>query len=800
MTSLLRYFCIGVIFLSFSTHCFSTPEKESLAPDTVSMSFDDYKKLRDKAKDPEKIRNSLFSYERAVIEGKSYIKKNKYIINFNANVYVTSYENRDILVPFLSSGLNLESLTVNGKQSTWVKDRDFYKVYIKGWGAHKVSAKFTVTLNAKIWPRNLYMPLVKIPGSKIVIKVPDKNIEAFFDKGVVFDSDVTETGDIITGYVPAVTGVNIKWLKKNTMKKKNPLKMNATIHSYASLEEKGAYCESEITFRILKGETNFFKIIVPNSVDILDVKSSDSGKPVSQWFTEKTPEGMVVNVFSSYKQDTSFGVRISYEKTEVKSGYIFEMPHLKPESVERFENLIAVGSGSNVEIGEDKGDKIERRDVRFLPAEIQKFAKTNALFYYKALAEDFALSFNVKSHENAQVLTMRIDSVEIDSVITKEGTVMTKIKYRIKNNQEQYLKIKLPESSKMLSVFLSGKEVQPAISGNAYLIPVSKSAEKAFPVEIALLTNKKAFGSFGFYSVYFPLDNLPVGELTWRLYTPLDYQPIYFGGNIERKVYGLSTRLSWLLSQLEENPGNLAYAGGSYSQNYEYNTKGVRKRFKKKFMVDDQFESEFISNQIRVSIPVVGNRYSFSSYLVSNFSPEIKFFYINESVKNFIAFLVSAFMFIFVSYTLIFILERKSIPEFLVNKRVCLILLCMAVFVIILLATFSFGINSSILNSIIVSIIVFSIFQNRQVSKRFHENTKSILKYLPEVFLVFLLLIILFSEGFRLTAGCAALCLLSIIFHALFQTIYNIISKIILKFTSFFKSKKTVNKTASIIF
>ncbi len=119
----LRNLCITLIFITLSIPCFSAPfQKGKIIPDTVTMSFNDFQKLRDKAKDPEKVRNSLYSYEKAVIEGKSYIKKNDYIINFKANVFVTAYESRNLLVPFLSSGLNLESLTVHGNQSTCIKE------------------------------------------------------------------------------------------------------------------------------------------------------------------------------------------------------------------------------------------------------------------------------------------------------------------------------------------------------------------------------------------------------------------------------------------------------------------------------------------------------------------------------------------------------------------------------------------------------------------------------------------------------------------------------------------------------
>jgi hypothetical protein len=791
MKFILRCVLFSTLFLLFAYSGSSEPYQNV---DTVTMPFEEFLKLREKAKDKEIKRSKIFSYEKAIYTGRGFIKRSEYFINFNADISVIAHIDRDILVPFLSSGLNLESLKVDGVESTWVKEGKSYKVYIKGSGKHIVKAKFTVKLSAKIWPRSLYLPLIKIPGSRIKIKVPDRNISAVFDRGVAFES---ARGNEINGYVPSVSGVTIKWLKKNTTKKKVPLKMNATVHTYISLEEKGAQSVSEVNFKVLKGETNFFKIRVPSSVDILNVLSKDSGKPVSQWFSEETKAGTIINVFSSYKQNRSFGVRLYYEKTETKANFIYQSPHIQPQKVERFEELIAVGSGSNVEIREENCEKMERRDVRFLPEQIQRVAKSNALFYYKAKGLGYKLRFNVKSHENAAVLKMRIKRVDVDSVITKEGTVMTKIKYYVQNNQEQYLKIQIPEKSKLLSAFLSGKEVQPTIDNDYYLIPITKSTGKTFPVEIAFLTEKETFRQVGLCSFDLPLKDIPVGELYWNLYTPKDYQPIYFYGNIKRRNYSFVDRISWLV----QNPStktNIAYASGGYeTQNYEYNTKGLRKRFKSKAgFISNKNES--INNQIRVSIPVTGTKYRFSSYLVNGFSPTISFLYIDESIKNIFSFFVSVFLFCFTLFSLIFFIERGSVPEFLKSSKVYLSLCGVTSFIFIALLVFSFGIYSSLYSSITNALIFFTIYQNRLASKRLKEIFSGLKRFMADLYLLVLLLALLYPYN----TSQMIFCIMSIGFHILLPHLIKLSSKAFKWFLSIFKGKpsKAVPPALLVIF
>ncbi len=384
-------------------------EKRSVQaiPETVIMPWDTFKYLWNQAKSPTAKRTETFAYEKAVYTGNAKIEKEKYIIRFQADIHISKFESGENLIPFLSNQLNLESLTVDGLQSVWTEKNGYFHTLISDHGNHIIQAKFTVVLDARKLPRILSLPLPEIPLSEIILNVPDTDIEAKFDQGAAADTIPTEYGTRIHGYIPAVSSVNIRWLKQNEEKRETPLKMGAVIYSYISLEEKGANCQSEIAFRILQGETNLFQILVPDTIDILDVSSAENSGVISQWFTEESDKGRMIHIYAAYLQKENFRIRLTYERTETKSEYLFSAPHLLPQSVERYENLIAVGSEANVEINESEGKEIDRGDVRFLPEEIKKIAKGDALFYCKTLNEDFSLQFQVKSHEKAPMATTR---------------------------------------------------------------------------------------------------------------------------------------------------------------------------------------------------------------------------------------------------------------------------------------------------------------------------------------------------------------------------------------------------------
>ncbi|MGA1870367.1 MAG: hypothetical protein ACMUJM_17645 [bacterium] len=763
--------CILLFIFSLSLRgpafCQEIPPQQS-SPDTISMPWNTFLSLWDQAKEDDAQRKLEFSYEKALYTGSARIDKDDYFIHFQALIFVSTFKNNDTLVPFLSNQLNLESLSVNGHQSTWIEKEGFFQVYIPKQGLHEVSAKFTIVINNKSWPRSFFLPMVMSAKSEVILDVPDINVEAHFDKGVAKDTVLSEAGSRIQGYVPAVDGVTIRWLQKNEGKKKVPLKMGATVHTYLSLEEKGAYSQNEVTFHILQGETNFFTIHVPHIIDILEVNPVTQEGSISQWFTEDTENARLIHIYSSYQQKKEFKVQLIYEHTETKTTYRFSIPTLIPQSVERYENLIAVGSKANVEIQESSARMIERRDVRFLPQEIRQYAKSHALFYYKILGEDFHLEFNVKSHEKAETIKTAIESVEADSVMTEAGALMTKATYSIKNNQAQYLRLTLPENSKLLSAFLKGQEVQPAMDGRHLLIPISKSAENSFPVEIAYLTTTNKFGIFGRRSLYLPEINLSIGELSWKLYCPEAYQIFYFGGNIERKKYSLLTRIDWLLGQVSLATQNQACAGMN-REKYDYSKKGLRRRFKSSLSSSESYLDEVMpGNQVQVQIPVTGSRYRFESYLIKGLTPRISFFYVNETIHNSIAMVATVIVFLFLIWTFALLFERSALPEPIKKIKNYLKGVGVVALLGFLLTIFSLGITSSLGKSVVFALFSFGLWQNRQVARRFHKKITGWKSYFPDVLLLGLLFLTMLSFIAGLYSFIVFIFALSIVFHGMF--------------------------------
>lgn len=764
------------------------------APESITMPWNQFSELWEKYREPVSERSKPFAYESARYKGRAVVEKSNYYLKFEALIQVAAFSDHNILVPVISKSLSPEEMSINNKSAGWIEKNGYYHVMIGAKGKHDILARFTITLDAMRWPRSFQLPLVPIPKSEVQLDVADSDIEARFEPGVVVETIRNQEGDHLRGIVPAVQNVAIRWLKRGEKRERIPLKMGAVVHSYISLGENGANVKSDIAFQVLQGETHYFQIRVPKTIDILDVTSTDGKEKISQWYAQDDEDGRIIHIYASYRHKAEFSVRLDCERTETRTNYGFSVPHITPQTVERYENLIAVGSEANVEIAETAVEHAEGRDVRFVPEVIQQVAKGRSLFYYKVLEEDFNLAFEVKSHDKAAVVKTRIERLEADSVVTEVGTVMTKATFHVKNNQAQFLRLLLPRESKLLSAFTNGREIQPVMDDETLLIPVDKSTEASFLVEIAWLSKIGRFGIVGKNSVFLPLSDVSIGELSWRLYTPERYQMFYFSGNVRYKSPGIIPSLGGMLFGMLDGNVRSAYAGGGRSsKSYEYNVESLRTRFKKgKQFEKSAFDAGLRSAQVQVQIPVTGNLYRFSSYLIKEFTPKITFYYINEAIHHSIAFIYGGCAFVFSFWFLGFVFKRSELDHQLLERRCWLPAVIIGTVLTGIMMVLKLGIFSSLFEGTILGVIVFAFWQNRQEAKSFHKKVSGWRSRLPELFLFLLGAAIAVSLMAGAWGFAAVISVASILFHGAFFKL--------LEFVDHLRKKKRETVTVALFF
>ncbi|HLD69229.1 MAG TPA: hypothetical protein VJA17_00530, partial [Candidatus Omnitrophota bacterium] len=211
--------------------------------------------------------------------------------------------------------------------------------------------------------------------------------------------------------------------------------------------------------------------------------------------------------------------------------------------VERENGFYGISASTNVELAVKETDRVTTIDTKQLPSAIWNISTNPILLAFKYLNHPFAITIDVIRHEELPVLIAAIDNVECTSLFTKEGKILTKAVYQIRNNVKQFLRLKLPQGAVIWSSFVGSKPVKPAQDKEGHvLIPLETSRFQGqdlttFPVEVVYLDKTTEMKSLGNLRLTLPQVDLPVSQFNWRVYLPLDYTYFGFEGNV-RKVDG----------------------------------------------------------------------------------------------------------------------------------------------------------------------------------------------------------------------------------------------------------------------
>jgi hypothetical protein len=141
------------------------------------------------------------------------------------------------------------------------------------------------------------------------------------------------------------------------------------------------------------------------------------------------------------------------------------------------------------------------------------------------------MNLKVTRHEDVEGLPCAADSLQLTSFLTKDGELVTQASYVIRNNREQFIRITLPQGTRLFSTFRNGAPIKPSLDQDGrYLVPLEKATDtsgmaQAFNIEITYLTTlDKLKDGRGSITIETPQSDVMTKEVKWQIFAPKDYR------------------------------------------------------------------------------------------------------------------------------------------------------------------------------------------------------------------------------------------------------------------------------------
>ncbi len=442
-------------------------------------------------------------------------------------------------VPLVGASTALRSAKIGGKDAAlFVKD-GYYTMITDKPGSFDAELEFAVKLFAADGETGFTIPLPQAGATVVGVAVDSPDALEFEVPGAQ-GKTVTTVGTErrLEAYVPSMGSLTVSWhreLSDEVAAAQREARVYAETRTLVGVSEGVLAMRADIDYTVLHAKVDRFRVAMPADVTVLDVR----GNGIRNWTQEKDGN---INVELNYGAEGLYRLGIDYERV-LQSGV--DVPLVKLSGVTRETDYVGVDARSAVEIVAKPATGAVPIDVRELPAALVGQTDYPVLLAYRARGGDVTIPIEVKQHPDLDMLVTLVDTASAETLVTEDGRRMTRVRYAVRNNRKQFLRVSVPQGGEVWSASVAGRAVKVARAEGGVLVPLVRSdasggALSAFLVEVVYVENGSELATGrGELKAELPKVDAPSSVLQWTLYLP------YSSTIVPRTSEGTVRRVQW---------------------------------------------------------------------------------------------------------------------------------------------------------------------------------------------------------------------------------------------------------------
>ncbi len=521
-------------------------------PERVVMKLDQFLKIyeqtKDRKKDPEKaprayaLSSASYAGDVVVEDGEAQSAM------FSSTMRVEVLKDEGwVRIPLLPSAVALQTATIGGVEAPVVIEGGYYTLVTDKKGSFEVELEFAVSVFNSEGSSGFSFQMVPSGGTSVQLSVPSDEDLDFTVANARFQEDrIDGSNRIVEATLPSTGSLAVSWQREIPEAEEQDSRIYAETYTLVGVGDGLLTATSTIHHTILFKGVEQLEVDIPDGMTLLDV----SGTGIREW-TQNDKGDLTVTL--NFTAEGSYPLTIEMEKVVGEGSITENVPIVLPTGVERSKGWIGVEARGNLEITGDAAKNAASIDVRSLPAAILGITGNPVLLGYKYLGTDAEIPLKVNRHNDVDVLVTILDQAQATTMWTIDGRRLTSVRYQVRNNRRQFLRLEMPGGAELWSASVGGRAVQPAKAGDGrVMIPLVRSQSSggslaAFNVEVVYVEDGVApdSGGKGTFSAQLPGADAPTTYVGWTVYAPWDakFSKKAWEGSL-RKVDFLSNPIS----------------------------------------------------------------------------------------------------------------------------------------------------------------------------------------------------------------------------------------------------------------
>jgi hypothetical protein len=303
-----------------------------------------------------------------------------------------------------------------------------------------------------------------------------------------------------------------------------PQSIQADVFHLFSIGEGIAYGSSTINYVISGSPISAFRIQL--SDEYFNVEFT--GKDVRNW--QKTTNGYVVQLHTPVSG--AYTLLATCERPFKAQGDTLTFTGARPLDAQSEQGHTLVVSAYQFQVRPaNVSPGLLALETAEVPAEYRLFFDAPILAAYHYTARPFNLQLALSPLVQGETLSLVVDRAALTTRISKDGEVITDVRYFVKNRGNPHFRLVLPEGTTLWSVTVNGATVVPVKEGGANLIPLPQRAD---PNAVQILDLKLASRSKTpkRVTVAAPVVTAPVLLAEWNVQPDTAQRLVYRGGSL----------------------------------------------------------------------------------------------------------------------------------------------------------------------------------------------------------------------------------------------------------------------------
>src|SRR6185436_3024990 len=249
-----------------------------------------------------------------------------------------------------------------------------------------------------------------------------------------------------------------------------PQSIQADVFHLFSIAEGVGYGSSTINYLISGAPVSVFNVELSSEYGNVEF----TGKDIRNW--QKTATGYTVQLHTPVSG--AYTLLATYERPFKAQGDTLTFTGARPVDAQSEQGHTVIVSTYQFQVNPvNVSPGLLPLETAEVPAEYRLVFDAPILAAYRYTSRPFNLQLGLTPLAQGETLSIVVDRAVLNTRISKDGEVLTDVRYFLKNRGNPYLRLGLPAGTVLWSITVNGSTVVPVKDGTANLIPLPQRTD-----------------------------------------------------------------------------------------------------------------------------------------------------------------------------------------------------------------------------------------------------------------------------------------------------------------------------------